>query len=182
MKARTIVFAALVLAAAAGVAWYALRDGSITITLTQADVERELAKRFPMRKTYLQLLEVVYENPRVVLTNGSDVLGIGVDARVAVPLKGDVKGAADLRTKLAYDPERTAFVLHDPKVERVQIDGLDPKVLDRVREIANGLAVEQLPGIPVYTLKPTDYKRTAARLLLRSVTVRDGVLVLELGV
>lgn len=180
MKARTLVVAAL-LAAGGGAAWYTLRDGTVTITLTQAELEQQLGKRFPLRKTYLELLAVVYENPRVVLTDGSDVLGIGVDARVDVPLKGDVKGGADIRTKLAYDPERSAFVLHDPKVERLELAGLDAKIADRVKDLANVLAVEQLPGIPVYTLKPTDGKRTAARLLLRSVTVRDGVLVLELG-
>ncbi len=171
----------VVLGAAGGAAWYALRDGTVTITLTQAELEQQLAERFPMRKKYLELIEVVYENPRVVLTDGSDVLGVGVDARVAVPLTGDVEGAADIRTKLAYDAERTAFVLHDPKLEKLQLAGLDAKVLERVKNVANVLVTEQLPGIPVYTLKPTDYKRTAARMLLKSVTVRDGVLVLELG-
>jgi hypothetical protein len=181
VKARTLVFAAVLLAAGGGAAWYLARGGTVTITLTQAEIERELAKRFPLRKTYLELLEVVYENPRVVLTDGSDVVGVGVDARVAVPLKGDVKGGADIRTKLAYDADRTAFVLHEPQLAKLQLDGLDAKVLDRVTGVANVLVTEQLPGIPVYTLKPTDVKRTAARMFLRSATVRDGVLVLELG-
>jgi hypothetical protein len=178
---RLLVVAVVLAAAAGGAAWYLLRGGTFTITLTQAELEQQLGKRFPLRKKYLELVDVAYENPRVVLTDGSDVIGIGVDARVAVPLKGDVVGGADIRTKLAYDAERTALVLHEPKLEKVQLPGVDAKLLDGVRAVANSLVSEQLPGIPVYTLKPSDAKRTIARAVLKSVTVRDGQVVLELG-
>jgi hypothetical protein len=182
MKASAILFGVVLLAAAGGAAWYFLRGGTVTITVSQQQIEERLAQRFPLKKTYLQALEIVYENPRVKLTEGSDRIGIGVDARVDLPLTGaDPKGAADVLTGLAYDAQKSAFVLHDPKLDALRIDGLDAKIADKAKEIANLLAVEQLPGIPVYTLQPTDTKRIVARATLRRVTVRDGKVVLELG-
>jgi hypothetical protein len=166
-RRRVGVLLAVALAATAVPAWLLLRGNTWTFTLTQAELEAKLAARFPLQKTYLLVLDVHYENPRVRLTEGSSEVVVGVDVRTDIAVGGKpVQGSADLVTKLL----------------ELRIAGVDAKTTDRVRAAANVLAAEQLSGIPVYRLKWTDAKQAAARFVLQSATVRDGRLVVVLGV
>lgn len=182
-RRRVGVLLAVALAATAVPAWLLLRGNTWTFTLTQAELEAKLAARFPLQKTYLLVLDVHYENPRVRLTEGSSEVVVGVDVRTDIAVGGKpVQGSADLVTKLRYDADQATFVLHDAKLLELRIAGVDAKTTDRVRAAANVLAAEQLSGIPVYRLKWTDAKQAAARFVLQSATVRDGRLVVVLGV
>ena len=181
-KKRVLVVALVLLAVAATVAWLLLRGTTWTFSFTQQQIEEQLEKRFPMHKRYLLLIEVHYENPRVRLTEGSSDIGVGVDARVNVVDDKELTGSADLVTKIAYDPDSGTFVLRDARLERLRVAGISEKKMDRVTGIANQLAAERVNGIPIYKLRPTDVKKAFARLVLKSVAVRNGVLHVEVGV
>jgi hypothetical protein len=181
VKRRWWIGLALV-GAAAAVAWLLLREQTWTLALTQAEIEAELGKRFPLQKTHLLVVGVTYSNPRVKLTDGSSEIGLGVDARLTVAgTEREFAGSADLVAKLAYDAANATFVLHDARVMKLRIDGLEAGTLERVRTAANALATESVAGIPVYKLRANDVKKTLTRLVLRSVAVRGGVLYIELG-
>jgi hypothetical protein len=180
---RLALVAAIGVLVVVAVAWFVLRGSTWTITLTQTQLEEALGKRFPMRKSVLMLLDLRYENPRVKLTEGSDEIGFGVDIGTNLSANGvELRGSADLVTKLAYDAERAAFVLHEPRLVDLRVTGLSDERAARVRDAANLLAREQVAGIPVYTLRRTDAKQALARLTLKSTTVRSGVLVIEVGI
>lgn len=93
----------------------------------------------------------------------------------------ELRGLADLITKVAYEPENGSFVLHDARLLRLDISNVKPKLLDLAKDAANRLASEQVSGIPIYKLRRTDVKQAVARLVLESVTVRDGVLRVDIG-
>lgn len=182
MKRRTAVAIAVVLAGAAATAWLWLRGRTYTIALTQAELEAKLAERFPLHKTHLLLVGVTYSNPRVKLTDGSSEIGLGVDARLDATVNDkELTGSADLVARLGYDPAEGMFVLRDARVTRVAIRGMKDETAERVRSIANALAAEQVSGIPVYKVRPTDVKLALTRLVLQSVEVHDGVLYVRLG-
>jgi hypothetical protein len=182
-RARWLLATAAVLATAAGGAWLLLRGRTWTYTFDQARIEAELGKRFPMRKTYLALVDVDYTNPRVKLTDGSDDIAVGVDVKVDVPgSKREWKGSADLLTKIAYDADSASLVLRDVRVVQFAVPGIGDDVAARVKDVANQLATDRISGIPVYQLKMTNGKQAVARMVLRSVAVRDGVLHVTIGV
>lgn len=177
----TLVVVAVVLLALVA-AWLLLRGKVWTFTFTQPQIEQALGKRFPMRKRHLLVLEMIYEHPRVALTEGSDVIGVGIDARLDGTVNGrELKGSADLTTRVAYDAPTGAFVLHDAHLERIAIDGVKDEHMRIAKELTNGWAAEKVSGIPVYTLRPTEVKAAIARLVLRSAAVRDDALVVEVG-
>jgi Protein of unknown function (DUF1439) len=160
-----------------------LRGRTWTFSFDRVRIEAELAKRFPLRKTYLALLEVDYTNPRVTLTDGSEDIAVGVDVRVGVTGSSrELKGSADLLTKIAYDADSTSFLLREVRIVRFAVPGIGDDMAARVRDIANDLATDRIGGIPVYRLKSTDVKHAMARLVLRSVVVRDAVLHVTIGV
>jgi len=179
---RILVITLALLAVAVAVTWYLLRGETWTFSFTQQQIAEQLGKRFPMHKTYLVLIDVHYENPRVQLTDGSSDIAVGVDARVDGPVKGkELKGSADLVTKIAYDSSRGTFVLHDARLVSLEVAGVSGDVADRVKGVANQLAAERVSGIPIYKLRPADVKTALARLVLKSVSVRNGVLHVEVG-
>jgi hypothetical protein len=182
-RRRWLVGSAAVLVVGAGVTWYTLYGRTWTWSFDQARIEAELGKRFPLRKTYLALVEVDYTDPRVKLTDGSEEIAVGVDVRVGVAGGSrELKGSADLLTKIADDADAGALVLREARIVRFAVPGIGDDLAVRVRDIANELAADRISGIPVYTLKTTDVKHAVARLVLRAVVVRDGVLHVTIGV
>ena len=182
-RSRVLAIGGAVLAVGLVATWLLLRGRTWTYTFDQARIEAELARRFPMRKTYLALVDVDYTNPRVKLTDGSDDIALGVDVKVGVAGSSrELKGSADLLTKIGYDPATASFVLRDVRVVELDVPGIDDDIEKRVKGIANDLAADRVTGIPVYELKATDAKRALASLVLRSVAVRDGVLYVTIGV
>jgi hypothetical protein len=179
---RTLVITLALLGLAGVVAWYLLSGATWTFSFSEQQLAELLAKRFPVHKTYLVLIGVHYENPRVRLTDGSSDIGVGVDARVDVLVdRKELRGSADLVTRIAYDAGSGTFVLHDARLASFEVPGVSEEVADRVKDVANVLAAEAVSGIPVYKLRPTDVKTTLARLVLKSVVVRDGLLHVEVG-
>jgi len=182
-RARWLLVTTAVLAAGVGGAWLMLRGRTWTYSFDQARIEAELGKRFPMRKTYLALVDIDYTNPRVKLTDGTDEIAVGVDVKVGVTGSSrELTGAADLLTKIAYDADSAALVLRDVRVVRFAVPGIGDDMAARVKDLANQLATDRINGIPVYQLKRTNAKQAVARLVLRSVAVRDGVLHVTIGV
>lgn len=177
---RSLVIALVLLGVAGAVTWYVLQGGTWTFRFTQQQLEEQVARRFPKNKTFFVVIGLHYENPRVRLTDGSSDIAVGLDVRVDAA--GQVlKGSADLLTRIAYDAETATFLFHEARLVDLKVEGLGKDVAEQVKKAANLLAGESLSGIPVYTLKATEVKGALARLVLKSVYVRDGVLHVEVG-
>lgn len=80
-----------------------------------------------------------------------------------------------------YERETGAFHLTDVEVERIELPGLPDEHEPRVRAAVTLALRAYYDRNPIYTLRPTDTRRAAARLLLKDVTVRDDRLLLTLG-
>ena len=73
-------------------------------------------------------------------------------------------------------------MLRDVRVVQFAVPGIGDDIAARVKDVANQLATDRISGIPVYQLKFTNGKQAVARMVLRSVAVRDGVLHVVIGV
>jgi len=84
---KLIVITVLFLVAV-GVGGYAYFQGKrYTIVLTNEQINYELDKRFPITKSHLLILSVTYQDPGVVLHEGSDEVTVGL----AVVLNSTIK-------------------------------------------------------------------------------------------
>jgi len=180
---KIALLAAVVVTGVAGITYYFIKGEVWTFAFTQAQIEEQLAKTFPARKTHLLLFTVHYENPRVQLTDGSSHVQIGLDARLNISVDNtQLGGSADVTTKVAYDAETGTFVLHDAHLDKLSINGASERFNKLAKDASNEFADEQVSGIAIYKLRPTDVKHALARLVLKSVSVRSGVLYIEVGV
>lgn len=175
---------ALLLAAGAAATYFAFTGTELTLTLTQAELETRLAAKFPMTRKHLMLFEVTYSNPRIVLNSGTDRLRFAMDAELnnmAGQTGHRLRGTAEVTGGLRYDAERYEFYLTEPKVERIDVEGIPESVAAKVEPAFQTLAQEALERAPIYKLRPTDIEKVTARTVLKRVAVKDGNLIVVLG-
>ena len=184
MKKIILGIALLLMLVAAGVFFY-FSGRVYEIRLSQDEILEKLSDKLPFSKRYLLIFEITLSNPRVTLTEGSDRVGIGLDAGLNIDFSGSpisLGGAVDVTSGVRYQSESGRFYLTDPVVDRVTIEGIPERFTNRVNGVLSTALAEYYETHPIYTLRPTDVKTAAARLILQDVTVEDGELVIKLGI
>lgn len=177
-------FFALVIILAVGVtALLMFQSESVEIRLSEDDLLSAVSRKLPFERTYLHIFDVTLERPRISLVDGSERIGIGLDASIEAKLGGKppVKGSADASGAVRYEADQGAFYIVDPEIEALAIDGLPPAYVERVDSALTKAFKVFFETRPIYTLKETDTKQAAARIVLKNVAVDKGELVLTLG-
>jgi hypothetical protein len=150
-----------------------------TLSLTAAEIETVARSYFPQRQEGV-FGRVTLSDPKVVLKEGSKRLGLGVKVKAELP--GGLTAHADALVdgEVAWDPVRREFHLREPRVRRLDAEGLQEPYASLVAEGVNALAQETLPVIVLYRV-PADAAGAEALKALKSVAVKDGKLQVELG-
>ncbi len=156
------------------------RQTDITLIFTREDLQQRLAAKFPFDQRLL-FITVTYSNPRVLLNDGSDRVGLELDA--AAKLSGDnlAKGHVAGDWQVRYEPAEGAFYFDNPKISRFEIEGLTPGTQEQVARVAKPLIEEYLRRVPVYHLKSGDIRQDLARTVLKSVFIKQGKLLIVVG-
>ena len=179
MHARTNL-ALLALLAAALAVGACSTDPTVTITMTAADLQREVARKLPLTRTG-RLVTVTVQAAEVVLAEGSDRIGVRATSTVQLPLVRPLSGTVQLDGKLRYVPEQGELWLDDVRVVDLGVAAIPASLKPTVEELVGGIARGVLGHTPVYRLKQESFKQSLAKLVLRDVSVRDGKVVATLG-
>lgn len=151
-----------------------------THELTEAEIQQRVDMQMPLRRKTI-VADVLIQNPQVVLKEGSDRIGIRADIQ-ATFLDGSVtNGSAFIDGKIRYVPESGEFFFVEPELKELDIENASARDQEMVRGIADVIIKKALTMFPVYELRDDDLKQKFAKSMLKSVTVRDRKLVLELG-
>ncbi len=154
------------------------------VELTEDQLQTGVNAIFPVEKPYLLLLTLTLSDPQVRLIEGADRISFSTRATLNLRVEGQEKslgGQGTVTTGLRYHPENYSFYLDDPQLEKLEVQGLPVKYVGLVNDLARKLAAERISSTRIYTLRPTDLKRSTARLILKGLTVRNQRLVVELG-
>lgn len=183
------ILALLLLATLGGGVWWWCWGERYELTLSQEQLLEKLSAKFPFEKSYLFLVTLRFENPRLELEENSDRIRFGCDLTLNLPIdtgggghSGPLQGSTTVSGKLRYAAEDGTFYLDDPLVEQLVVTGIPEKWMKKVRSSAEKAVSEFLKRAPLYRLKEHDIKQSAARLVLQAVTVKEKHLVVTLGV
>ncbi len=131
------------------------RDVEVPLSTLQASLE----KRFPFNSRYLELFDIQLSSPRVALQPDGNRIVTSFDATIGpVWLKRSWQGNFALSGVLAIDPARNAVVLNEPRVETLNINGLDARYSSQIARIGSLLVEEVFRGMPLYTFQPGDFQ------------------------
>ncbi len=184
MKKVAIAAVLVILALVAGTYYY-FSGKEYVVRITESDIKEKLAEKLPLTKTYLFIIQVTLESPRVHLENGANRVNAGLDVVLNITLEKSPKplgGKVDASGGISYVSEKGEFYLTDPIIENFEIQGVPTKYMDKVNKALTKALAEYYNENPVYTLRSTDVKQAATRMVLKKVIVESGELVVTLGI
>lgn len=152
------------------------------LRLTAAQLTRQLQPSFPQKRCLLGLACLNLRNPVITLRKDDQRLFVAADVGFDLNAQEAGKGKALIAGLPRYDSNKGAFFLDRPQVESLDVAGLGRAELGMARQLLNGMLAEDiLADQPIWTLDESDPQQAMAKLTLRKVEVRDGILILTMG-
>jgi hypothetical protein len=142
-----------------------------TIAVSEAELSRRLAERFPQERRLLDWLDVRLHSPRLTLRPDSNRLELDLNIEAHERLSARrLPMQAGFDCALRYDAASTSVQLHEVKVLRLAAQGVQPGVASTVMQLAAPLVERMLQGMAVHTLTPQQVD------LARSLGLQPGAL------
>ena len=91
-------------------------------------------------------------------------------------------GEIDVSGRLEYVAEQGAFYMRDIQVDALKVERLSQTYQGQVKALAQSLLAEVLSQQPIYKFKDNDIRHQMAKASLKSVTVANEKLSIELDV
>ena len=125
---------------------------------TRAELQAEVAKRFPLQQRYAEVFTVTLREPQLGLDPANNRLGITALLDIASPLlrPPGVKGLVSLSSALRYDVPARAVRLVEPRAERIEMQGLSGRDAARLQQIGALVAQELLRDQALHTFDAKD--------------------------
>jgi hypothetical protein len=153
---------------------------TVTVEIERDEIQQKLAAKFPIQKPLL-LGSVTFENPNVILREGSDRIGVELDFKLQLPIVPPYSGKLGVNGKPEYRPLEKAFYLREAALERFEVAGLPAAEAERLRGPTEIVARTVLDSLPVYRFEQRNWKEVSAEHLLKDVRVQGGKLHATLG-
>ncbi len=150
------------------------------VVFTAGELQKKIEKQFPIaRKGALAKIEL--RHPSVFLDKDTQRIGLRVDMKIAPPIGKKYSGQMEFDAGVEYRPEQGEFFLVDSRVRHLQLDEVPQIYQDMARSLTNETLKRYLEELPIYKLDESDFKESLAKLVLKSVAIKDGRLVLQMG-
>lgn len=192
MLRKRLIVSILLVAVLAITGYVYLRGKKYTVVLTNEQIQEQVNSRFPITKNHLLIFSVTYQDPKVVLREGSDTVTLGLtailNARFQISRNDqpwldlkDIGGTSEVTAKFRYEPEEFAFYLDSANVESLRIHNVPERYLKIVEGLSLDAVTDALRDHPVYTLRATDTRKAIAKMVLKDVIVQNEKLYITLG-
>ena len=149
------------------------------LVFTREDLQAKLTKKFP-RKEKHPLMAVTFSNPEILLEPGAEAMSMRLDIKMAPRMGKQRKGRVVAQGGIEYRPQQGEFIIVNPRVLAIEFDHLKGKYQKSVQSAADRLVEQYLSEVAVYRLDQKDFKQKMAKLVLKSVDIKDGKLVVVL--
>jgi Protein of unknown function (DUF1439) len=153
---------------------------SYTIRFTAAEIQQSLNRKLPISKSKF-LVRVTVQSLEVELVQGPDRILLHPQVGLSIVGQSALSGRALVEGQIRYAPDSGEFFFDAPRVVEVTIVGIPESMRAIAEELIAKSGEAYLTTTPVYRLKQTDFKHSLARMLLKSVKVRDGQLQVVIG-
>jgi hypothetical protein len=88
----------------------------------------------------------------------------------------------DISSGLRYASDTGSLYLTDPVIEHFSVEGIPDHYVERANDVIAKAIADYFAVHPIYTLKSSDTRQAAVRLVLKDVVVKDRELVVTLGI
>ena len=145
---------------------------------TRAELQAEMAKRFPLRRRYAELFTVTLRDPQLGLDPANNRLSVTALLDIVIPLlrPPGVEGLVSVSSALRYDAPARALRLDQPRADRIEIQGLSGRDAERLQQVGAVVAQELLRDQALHTFDAKDLTVGSKVYEIGDITVQhDGV-------
>lgn len=137
--------------------------GPRSVVYREAELQALLAKRFPLDRRLLEVLEVRVTEPRVGLLPDQGRLWAELDVALTDRLfGGHYDGRLSLTTALQVDADSRSLRMKDVRVSRLTWDSRGQPTAERVQRLGTVLAERVLEGMTLHSFRPEQWDRLMA--------------------
>lgn len=124
-----------------------------TVEIPQARLQEMVARRFPYRARWLDVMEVAALNPRLRLQPGAGTISADIDVEATDKVFGQTyRGVLSISSGLRYEPMDYSFRFTGIKVDKFEVTGLPTAYGPETARLGTLLAGQLLENYPIYTL------------------------------
>ena len=145
---------------------------------TRAELQAEMARRFPLQQRYAELFIVTLRDPQLGLDPANNRLGVTAMLNIASPLlrPAGVEGLVSVSSALRYDASTRAVRLVQPRADRIEMQGLSGRDAERLQQTGAVVAQELLRDQALHTFDAKDLTVGSKVYEIGDITVQqDGV-------
>jgi hypothetical protein len=175
----------LIVVLAIGGAYLYFSGKEYVIYITELQIKEKISEKLPRTKTYLLFFETTLDNPRIELENESNRINGGLDINIGVNVDGEDRkfgGSLDISGGLRYVTGVGDFYLTNPIIENISVQGVPDKYEAPVLKVLTTAISEHFEKNPVYSLRSLDPKQAAAKIILKSIVVKDKQIIVTMGI
>jgi len=145
-------------------------------TATRAELQAEMARRFPLQQRYAELFTVTLRDPQLGLDPPNNRLGVTALLNIASPLlrPPGVEGVVSVSSALRYDAPTRAVRLAQPRADRIEMQGLNGRDAERLQQIGAVVAQELLRDQALNTFDAKDLTVGSKVYEIGDITVLKG--------
>lgn len=156
---------------------------NLSLSVDESRVQESVAKKFPQDHDLKGIATLTMTNPVIDLKGTDNRIHLDTDlalARPGIPLT--MKGHARTSGTIRYEQAKHTFYMTDVRIEKIDIPMrlLSAERKKSLVDLTNAALQGSLKDIPIYTLE-TSVSQSAADNLLKSVTIKDGKLQINMG-
>ncbi len=145
-----------------------------TVNVSEAQIQQKINERLAVPISLLRIFDVSLSNALVKFDAKTGRMQTMLDTNLTSALSDKAyAGKLGISGKLRFDQATSAIVLDEPKVESLNLAGLDPKHSDLLNVLAQTLGGDMLNGLTLYTVKPEDLKMGATQYTPKELLVTD---------
>lgn len=154
--------------------------GAQEIEFSRTDIQKELEKRLPI--THQQgVVAITLAQPQLDLLATEQRIKIRVQIIVATAIGGEMRGIVTANGKLRYKNLNHSFYIDNPMLDELNIEGMPEDVQLQLKIIAQRLLLPALSDQPVYQLKDDNVQEALAKMMLKSITIKNDAIVASLS-
>jgi hypothetical protein len=148
------------------------------VKVSRDKIQNLLEKKFPIEKDAV-VAKLSLHSPKVFFHGGNQ---IGMRLRYDAGMFGKhAVGEVAFHGPPVYKPEEGAFYLAGLTIDEFTIDDDSLSHKEKLRGRVSSVLDKVIPHVPLYRLRPQDFKHKLAKLLLKQVRVEGEELILTMG-
>ncbi|MFT5226877.1 MAG: hypothetical protein ACI8XX_002644 [Polaribacter sp.] len=154
---------------------------SYTLELSETNIQERADAMMPLEKKKF-FVTTILTNPLIDLIQTTNELGLSTDVEIKAPGNIVGNGKVSFTGALRYDNDSGSFYFDNLKVVSLEVNKVPPKTLPKIKKILELVAKKFLAKKAVFTFKDDNLKHKLAKSTLKSITVEDQSLIIELGI